>query len=163
MINIFDYKGKRYPTYLRDGNAMRFVKEAAQYFCLGEGLDVGCGEWPLPGALPVDLKNGGDANDLPHGAYDYIFSSHCLEHVVNPVATLEHWKSRLLANGILFLYLPHPDMEYWLPQNCRKHLHSWTPAAMVKVLTDLKFEDIIHSERDLMWSFAVVARARWTT
>lgn len=97
--------------------------------------------------------------NLPDGKWDFIFSSHCLEHLTNPVAALEHWKSKLCAGGVLFLYLPHPDMTYWLPQWNRKHLHSWRPEDMETMLRDLGFVDVIRSERDLAWSFAVVGFA----
>jgi SAM-dependent methyltransferase len=76
---------------------------------------------------PHDRNGNLDAMELPHGPFDFLFSSHCLEHIHNPVAALEHWKTRLRPGGVLFLYLPHPDMTYWKPQNCRKHLHSWAP------------------------------------
>ena len=91
---IFDYRGKTYPQYLREGNACRFVTPIALQFCQGKGLDVGAGKWPLPGAQPVELKDGGDAMDLPDGSFDFVFSSHCLEHLVNPIAAIEHWKKR---------------------------------------------------------------------
>src|SRR5690606_37713344 len=123
---IFEYEGKLYPEYLKHGNACQFITPAALLFCKGRGLDVGAGKWPLPSAVPVELKDGGDAMDLPSnlhataGLWDYVFSSRCLEHLVNPIAALEHWKSKLKPGGVLFLYLPHPDMRYWLPQNCRK-------------------------------------------
>jgi SAM-dependent methyltransferase len=153
---LFSYKGATYPKYLCDGNAMRFIAPIAKQFCAGVGLDVGCGAWPMEGSIPVEIKDGGDAMNLPAGAFDYIVSSHCLEHLVNPVAALEHWKTRLVAGGVLFLYLPHPDQLYWLPQNCRKHLHSWTPEAMAQLVCDVGFQNVIHSERDLAWSFSVV-------
>jgi SAM-dependent methyltransferase len=153
---IFDYKGKLYPDYLKTGNACRFILPAAQHFCVGEGLDVGAGAWPFPGAIPVEEKNGGNAFSLPEGQFDYIFSSHCLEHLISPIAALKHWKTRLKPGGVLFLYLPHPDMEYWLPQNCEKHLHKFDPDYMAKTLRDLGFKDVIHSERDIAWGFAVV-------
>lgn len=153
---IYEYKGSLYPDYLKRGNACQFIQASAIYFCKGLGLDIGAGKWPLPGALPVDYANGGDALGLPIGKFDYIFSSHCLEHLANPIQALEHWKTRLIEGGVLFLYLPHPDMEYWLPQNCTKHRHSWTPQAMAKIVYDLGFVRVIHSERDLAWSFAVV-------
>src|SRR5690606_29260652 len=90
------------------------------------------------------------------GLWDYVFSSHCLEHLVNPIAALEHWKSKLKPGGVLFLYLPHPDMRYWLPQNCRKHLHTWKPEEMAQILRDLGFANVIHSERDIAWGFTVI-------
>ena len=88
--------------------------------------------------------------------YDYIFSSHCLEHLRDPVSALENWKSHIKDGGVLFLYLPHPDMEYWLPQNNRKHLHSWYPEDISKIMEDLGYDNVIHSERDMFWSFSVV-------
>ena len=92
------------------------------------------------------------------GEYDYVFSSHCLEHLVDPVGALLHWKTRIKPGGVLFLYLPHPSMTYWKPQHCRKHLHTWRPEDMAEIVRDLGFKDVIHSERDLAWSFAVVGR-----
>lgn len=153
---IYEYRGSLYPDYLKQGNACQHITPTALKFCRGRGLDVGCGPWPLPGATPVELRDGGDAMSLPEGPHDFIFSSHCLEHLPNPIAALEHWKGRLRFAGVLFLYLPHPDMQYWLPQNCRKHLHSWMPKQMARIVRDLGFERVIHSERDLAWSFSVV-------
>lgn len=153
---IFEYRGQLYPDYLKTGNACQFVAPTALQFCQGRGLDVGAGRWPLSGAIPVELRDGGDAMELPAGPFDFVFSSHCLEHLANPIAALEHWKTRLRAGGVLFLYLPHPEMTYWLPQHCRKHLHSWAPAAMAQILRDLGFVNVIHSERDLAWGFSVV-------
>lgn len=158
---VFEYKGKLYPDYIRNGNACQFIRPVAKQFCIGHGLDVGCGDWPLDGALGIDVKNGdgNDAMNLPGivgEGYDFIFSSHCLEHLKNPIAALKHWKENIKPGGLLFLYLPHPDMEYWLPQNCLKHLHSWRPEEMVKILADLGFINIMHSERDMAWGFTVI-------
>lgn len=156
MSQIFTYRGKKYPTYIRDGNAMQYVMPIARQFCRGAGLDIGSGEWPLPGAYGIDLRDGEHAMHLPNEEHDYIFSSHCLEHLADPVAAVEHWKTRIKPGGVLFLYLPHPDMEYWRPENCRKHLHTFYPADVARMLETLGFVDVIHSERDLAWSFAVV-------
>lgn len=153
---LFDYGGDLFPAYLKRGNACQFIAPAAAHFCQGAGLDVGAGRWALPGATPVDVILGGEAMALPDGQWDYVFSSHCLEHLANPVAALEHWKSRIRPGGVLFLYLPHPDMTYWRPQNCRKHLHLFWPDDTARMVRDLGFVDVIHSERDLAWSFAVV-------
>lgn len=153
---LYEYRGGLYPDYLKSGNARQFIQPAADHFCRGRGLDVGAGKWALPGAVAVDLEYGGDALDLPAGPWDYVFSSHCLEHVADPIAAIEHWKSRIRPGGVLFLYLPHPDMTYWLPQHCRKHRHSWRPTEMAEILRDIGFVNVLHSERDLAWSFAVV-------
>lgn len=156
MSALFSYRGALYPEYLKHGNGMQHIATTALHFCKGRGLDVGAGKWPLPGAEPIDSGKWHAADFLPGKEWDYIFSSHCLEHLPNPVAAIEHWRAKLRAGGTLFLYLPHPDMEYWRPQNCRKHLHLFWPKDMAETLRDLGFVDVIHSERDLMWSFAVV-------
>lgn len=153
---LYEYRGKLYPNYLRTGAACRYILPVAQHFCRGRGVDVGCYYWPMPDAIPIDIRTGGDAMKLPEGPFDYVFSSHCLEHLPDPATALEHWSSRLRSGGVLFLYLPHPDMEYWRPQNCRKHLHQWQPTDMAKMVADLGFVNVIHSERDLAWSFSVV-------
>jgi SAM-dependent methyltransferase len=153
---IFEYRGSLYPDYLKHGNACQYVAPVAKKFCVGHGLDVGAGRWPLDGAIPVELRDGGDAMNLPAGLHDYVFSSHALEHLEDPIAALEHWKTRLRSGGVLFLYLPHPDMTYWLPQHCRKHRHTWAPERMDQIVRDLGFVNVIRSERDLAWGFAVV-------
>lgn len=153
---IFEYGGALYPRYLKEGNACQHIAATALHFCNGDGLDVGAGRWPLPGARPIDLRDGGDALELPQGPFDFVFSSHCLEHLANPIAALEHWKTRLKPGGCLFLNLPSHEMTYWLPQNCRKHLHSWKPEEMARIVGDLGFVNVIHSTRDLSWSFQVV-------
>lgn len=117
---------------------------------------MGCGDWPLPGAMPVELKSGQDAMTFDQRELDYCFSSHALEHLTDPIGALLHWKDALKPGGVLFLYLPHPSMRYWNPTRNRKHLHIWMPEEMVKIVSDLGFVDVIHSERDLAWSFACV-------
>ncbi|MCK9458628.1 MAG: class I SAM-dependent methyltransferase [Proteobacteria bacterium] len=159
MNILMNYKGETYPEYIRSEHAANFILPFAEKFCSGDGLDIGglinC---HFPGAKIINILNhdGYDAYNLPDGKYDYIFSSHTLEHVDNYVKALEYWITFLQPSGVLFLYLPHPDMEYWLPQNNRKHLHSFVPAATVKLLKDLGFKNVVHSERDLYWSFSVV-------
>lgn len=155
---IFEYSGVLFPNYIKNGNAMAHIAPAALHFCQGNGLDVGCGKWPLPGARGIDLANGGDAMALPEGEFDFVFSSHALEHLANPVAALEHWKSRLKPGGVLFLYLPAADaMTHWRPSRCRKHLHHFRPSDIAFMLADLGFVNIVKTEGwDSYWSFMVV-------
>jgi SAM-dependent methyltransferase len=153
---LYDYDGHKFPNYLRDGNACRFILPVAQYFCVGRGVDVGPSRWPFPGAIPVELTQGGDAMQLPVTNLDYVLASHSLEHLINPVAALEHWQSCLRPGGVLFLYLPSRQMKYWRTSRNRKHLHEWEPQQMVDILTDLGFIDVLHSERDMAWSFCCV-------
>lgn len=151
---LFSYDGALYPEYIRNGNACRFILPMAQHFCQGVGVDVGCGDWPMPGAIPIELKHGGDAMTFEHTNLDYVFSSHALEHLADPVGALLHWKRALKPGGVLFAYLPHPDMRYWNPTRNRKHLHMWTPEQMADMFLDVGLVNVIFSGRDLAWSFA---------
>jgi SAM-dependent methyltransferase len=162
---IFEYKGSLYPEYLKRGGGSRYIEPVALKFCQGIGIDVGCGSWPLPGAQGYDVNplahedtkwSRADDLKIEDESLDYVFSSHLLEHLENPVKAIEHWRSKLKAGGVLFLYLPHPDMEYWLVQNCRKHLHVFEPKRIHKLLEDLGFINVLSSERDLFWSFTAV-------
>lgn len=157
----FNYKGKIYPEYIRNGNAVGHIQEIAEQFCKGKGLDIGgFYGWTFPGAIPINIADNildYDAYKLPeYNELDYIFSSHCLEHLQDPIKALEYWKDHLKKDGTMYMYLPHPEMEYWLPQNNKKHLHSWYPKDIVKIFRDLGLRDIIHSERDMYYSFSVV-------
>lgn len=156
---LMTYKGKAYPKYLREGHAASYIFPFAQQFCKGKGLDigglVGC-HFPEAQIVNIVENDGYDAYKLPSGTFDYIFSSHTLEHLPDYIKALEYWKSVLTEDGVLFLYLPHPEMEYWLPQNNRKHLHCFYPEMMEKTLKDIGFNTVFVSGRDLYWSFCVI-------
>ena len=91
-MQIIEFKGEKYPGFQAFGNAAQFAIPYAKYFCNGIGYDIGCSklEWALPDAIPVDLEfeTPWDANNLPDKKVDYIFSSHCLEHVDDWAGTL---------------------------------------------------------------------------
>jgi hypothetical protein len=157
---LYEYKGKMYPNYLKEGNACSYIIPFAIQFCKGKGLDIGGYlDWSFPGATSVNVTDGSgfDAYNLPGTDYDYIFSSHTLEHLPNYVSALRIWQASLKSTGTLFLYLPHPDMEYWLPQNNPRHFHVFDPEKCEKLLLDIGFKHVIRSERDLYWSFSLVA------
>ena len=163
---FFTYKGKLYPDYIRNWRAGRFVFEFAKEFCKGEGLDIGGDperDCVFPGAKPINITIGDryDAYHLPHtGEHDYIFSSMTLEHLELPQMALGFWNHCLRPGGTLFLYLPHPDMEYWLPENMihsgNPHVQIWTPEEAAQMVKDAGFENVIHGERDLYWGYCVV-------
>ncbi|MFS2033155.1 methyltransferase domain-containing protein [Polaromonas sp. CT11-55] len=44
--------------------------------------------------------------ELPSGAYDFVLSSHMLEHTANPILALLEWKRLLVDGGTLVLLLP---------------------------------------------------------
>lgn len=62
-------------------------------------------------SLPWEHYRTAPAIHLPaeNNSLDFIFSSHLLEHVVNPIAHLEHWLSKLKPGGIIAGIMPHAD------------------------------------------------------
>ncbi len=162
MFKQIEFKGEYYPEFQASGNAARFIIPFAKEVCQGVGYDIGCNreEWALPGARPIDLllTPEWNANKLPDGLVDYIFSSHCLEHVEDWVGTLDYWCEHLKFNGVLFLYLPHPDQSYWRPWHNRKHRHVLSPQLLRDYFAAKSgFWKAYVSERDLNHSFAVIA------
>jgi SAM-dependent methyltransferase len=94
---------------------------ATRYF-VGHGLDVGGGHDSL--ALYVELfpliRNvviydapHGDAQKLANvddGCFDFLFSSHCLEHVRDPVEALGNWIRVVKPGGHLVIAVPDEDL-----------------------------------------------------
>ncbi len=112
----------------------------------------------MDNAVPIDIvfKDSYDAFNLPPKKADFIFSSHCLEHLDDWVAALDYWIERLKKNGVLFLYLPHYTQEYWRPWNNRKHKNILTPEIIVDYLKSKDMKNIFSSSYDLNNSFAVM-------
>ena len=169
MINIIEFAGERYPKFQSEGFAAKFAFPFALEVCKGFGLDIGCNrtEWKLPNAYPIDpvidsnfnamripqpIEVGGDEKE-----WDYIFSSHCLEHIVEWVSVLDYWRENLRSGGVLFLYLPHPDQKYWLPWNNRKHVNILHPDDIERYLNANGFKNVFVSGRDLNHSFMAMA------
>ncbi len=161
-MNTIEYNNKEYPLFQTDGNAARFIQPFAIEICKGKGLDIGCGkeDWALPGSIPIDitLTDKWDATYLPQYKYDYIFSSHCLEHLTDWARVLDYWTTRIKKNGRLFLYLPDYSQEYWRPWNNTKHVNILTPEYLKDYLEHNNWKKIIVSGVDLYNSFAVCAQ-----
>lgn len=161
MIETIEFKGHIYPRFQSQGFASRFAIPFAQTVCHGEGVDVGPNrmEWCFPGAHPVDPEiNGFSALNIPfkQNELDYVFSSHCLEHLYDWIDVLDYWTSLLKIGGVLFLYLPDYSQEYWKPWNNRKHLNIFTPQIIADYLADRNYTNIFFSGVDLNNSFMVM-------
>lgn len=159
-MEFINFKENKYPHFQTIGNASQFAIPYAKYYCKGTGYDIGfCKEeWKFPNAIGIDLSldNGFNADKLPEQEVDYIYSSHCLEHVDNWVDTLELWISKLKKGGVLFLYLPDFSQVYWRPWHNKKHKHCFTPEIISTFFKDHGMNNIICSGIDLNNSFMVV-------
>ena len=160
--SLIEFKGKKYPKFQEEGFASQFAFPFAKKICKGRGVDIGCKyvEWSFPNSIPIDIDFNDlyDAYNLPKGKFDYIYSSHCLEHLPNWITALDYWISKLNNNGVLFLYLPHYNQEYWRPWNNYKHIHVLEPHIINEyLLSKEKFKHIMVTGHDLNNSFYVVA------
>jgi SAM-dependent methyltransferase len=110
-------------------SARRFAQGHIQKL-IGQGLDVGAGEdvfRPVAGVCrPWDRKYGdGDAAKLEgiaKGSLDYIYSSHCLEHLADPIKVLKCWADVVKKDGYLYVVVPDYDL-YEGGQGIRNRFH----------------------------------------
>jgi hypothetical protein len=79
----------------------------------GRGIDIGSGNDPVtPDCVPWDIEQG-DAQVLegiPPEHFDWVYSSHCLEHLVSPPDALRRWWQVLKPGGILLVVVPDEDL-----------------------------------------------------
>jgi SAM-dependent methyltransferase len=79
----------------------------------GSGIDIGCGPDPVsPTARAFDVADG-DANRITqyvHEQFDYVYSSHCLEHMHDPRAALLEWWQLVRPGGHLVFIVPDEDL-----------------------------------------------------
>ena len=112
----------------RRGSDYKYIK--------GSVLDIGCGPNPV-----VDLYNNitffkgwdledGDAQYLkgvPPGNYDCVHSSHSLEHMVDPLASLRRWIEVVVSGGYLVITVPDEEMYEHLTWPSRFNSdHKWS-------------------------------------
>jgi SAM-dependent methyltransferase len=160
------YRGEFYPDYLTIGGASHAIFRVATRYCKGSGIDVGAGFWQLPDATPVDIKQGPGLGkivaDFADDSLDYVFSSHCLEHIADWQKALLQWISKLHSGGVLFLYLPHPECGIWLQGSpFIGDAHKWipTPEIVKSAVQQLGCDIIAYDDGpDAMYSFYVCAK-----
>jgi SAM-dependent methyltransferase len=82
-------------------------------YCVGRGLDIGYGGDLLSGnCVGWDLEHG-DARYLSRlgdESFDFVYSSHTLEHVSDPGEALHNWYRVVRAGGHLILLVPDREL-----------------------------------------------------
>ena len=163
-----EFNGKKYLKLQSEGFAAQYAFPFADKILSGEGYDVGCNrkEWAYPKAIPIDplITPEYHAMNLPPLQVDYIFSSHCAEHIVGRFQdAIEYWLTKIKDGGIIFLYLPNCDYQkYWAWGN-KKHIHYLSPSIMRDYLEHLEKvitlkEWFVTDGYDLNGSFYVVIK-----
>jgi SAM-dependent methyltransferase len=111
---------------------------AARYF-VGNGLDVGGGKdslalytelFPLIQNVVIYDAPQGDGQKLANvddESFDFLFSSHCLEHMRDPVEALSNWIRVVKPGGHLVVSVPDEDLyEQGVWPSTFNRDHKWT-------------------------------------
>ena len=149
---------KVWSSHLFQGNATKWIQDKALAFCKGDGIDFGAGKWCLPGAIPVDHSTYFGLEDFDPASLDFVYSSHCLEHIDFWKLTLKELISKIKPRGIIYLYLPH-EISPWT--GWRKHKWTPKPEIIIAALDFYGVDLLTHSTMpDAYQSFFVVGRKR---
>ena len=102
-----------HPMRLARGDFDRYLK--------GNGIDIGAGpdplRPPLGSVISWDLPQG-DAQYLegiPTNSLDFVYSSHCLEHMRDVRIAISNWARVLKPKGIFYILIP----DYQLYEKCQ--------------------------------------------
>jgi ADP-heptose:LPS heptosyltransferase/predicted SAM-dependent methyltransferase len=134
-------------------------------YTTGRGLDVGCGPYKaFPHFIGVDnytdtgkfgIKMKPDvvanADDLgwKDEHFDFVFSSHLLEHLEDPKKALAEWWRVIKVGGYLILYLPHKDLYPNVGTEGANpdHKHDFTPIDISDLMIEVAENwDLIRQE-----------------
>jgi SAM-dependent methyltransferase len=168
------------PPPVDEGNHPEAQALALRPFCVGRGIDVGCGHRKVaPHCIGVDLlaagevgehgvvhgqrsvadiqASGDDLHMFADGELDYVVSRHNLEHYVDVVKTLQEWARVTRPGGIVAMIVPDEragDTIFLDPT----HKHVFTPESLerlVGVIDGLRFvkAEVVTPN----WSFLGVA------
>lgn len=125
------------------------VREFVEKYCVGEGLDIGCGEDKIVlNAIGIDFSNQYKLSDHPetvadykngwenffkenHKLWDFIYSSHLIEDYSQQQidGMLNTWVDNLKIGGYLILVFPHEELYKKLGVNINsRHCNNWRSA-----------------------------------
>lgn len=115
----------------------------------GTGLDVGYAGY-IEGALPIlssalglDLNYPGYDGVIipfPDNGFDYVYNSHCLEHISDYKASIREWYRVTKVNGHIVIVVPHMYLyEKKLSLQSRwngDHKRFYTPSSLLKEIEE---------------------------
>jgi SAM-dependent methyltransferase len=146
---LYSY-GQRFPAFVPNGKA----------------LDIGCGSgvflnllkrhgWQVRGIdfsataamraktdFDIDVFVG-DVENAPFedAAFDFIYLSHSIEHLPDPLSAMKRVAQLLKPTGQVFVETPNIESfsakicrEYWMPLETPRHLHLFSPATLTTLL-----------------------------
>lgn len=153
------------------GNEAQKIKYEIVPYTRGRGLDLGCGmyktykhfigvdnkaQWDKLNPsdeymlrLNVDIEANCEKLDMfASQSMDFVFSSHLLEHMEDPLSALKEWWRVIKHNGYLILYLPHRDFYPNIGEDGANpdHKHDFKPSDIIQMMGDIGGWDLVKSE-----------------
>ena len=122
---------------------------------------MGGGHWPLKGSRSIDDRESENAYKIMEldGSLDYVFSSHCLEHLEKPKEALKEWIRVLKQGGVLYLYLPHTDYMPWRKESMpRWHKHNLYLLDVFEMLARIEVIEIV--PKDFWFGQKIIGRKK---
>ena len=139
-------------------------------YCVGRGLNIGCGKRPITGAINVDVDPAaladvfGDAAQLPFYSerFDFVVSSHCLEHIREaPLIVLREWLRVLKVGGMLAFIVPDGNEG---PVSLGSTPGEFIPHRHVHVFTEKTLRVLlVYAGADLLKIQVLRRRTEWNT
>jgi 2-polyprenyl-3-methyl-5-hydroxy-6-metoxy-1,4-benzoquinol methylase len=155
-----DYYESHYGSVLNNGNYYHLLSQYWKYILFtqnglnpeGTALDYGCGLGQVTASLPnvtyFDISSEAiqflqnqakyaleNTSDIPKKHFDYLISSHSLEHYVTPANQLEEFHDYLKPEGKLILVLPiEVNKSVSLTPDSDLHFHAWTFQTITNLL-----------------------------
>lgn len=81
-------------------NCDKFAPGTPQHEMYAKAQHYLCGE-----VMPVDIISPGDAIPVPDKSFDFVISSHVIEHFHDPIAALKEWAR--IARKYIYIICPH--------------------------------------------------------
>lgn len=141
MRRVGEESQRTYQDKLDNGFFDKYMK--------GNGLDVGyAGYIPgvepiLPTAIGVDLNYPGyNGTTLPFAneSQDYVYNSHCLEHIADYKTAIQEWFRVTKTGGFVIIVVPHQflyEKRVSLPSRWNgDHKRFYTPASLLKEIEE---------------------------
>lgn len=109
-----DYRGSREHSMNETSKCHDLRLAAGEFdrYLAGEGLDVGAGSDPITppnGRITAWDRSDGDAQylaDIHDETFDFVYSSHCLEHLSNVPRAVMNWARVCKSGGYLYIVVP---------------------------------------------------------
>jgi SAM-dependent methyltransferase len=163
VARLIGRRGRILDVGCGDGSALLALRRRGPWELFGLELDEGAAQKARAAGLEVQ---GGDLASctLPTGTFDLIRMGHVIEHVLDPLRTLERARDLLRSGGVLFGETPNTACldfrllgRYWGALHVPRHITFFDHGTLRDALARTGFKDIeIHPRlRTVGWSAGI--------